>query len=128
MKKTVSVLLSVVFIVCLTLSFSAVPASRMIAPSAAGTNMPEADYHILKIAAAPEIDGKFDGESVWGDPIIDVMGEDAYWYTVNQEKFQARYPSWAKTGLNLWEKTDGSVEFMRNIRLRVYVRWDDDRL
>lgn len=125
MKKMLSTAVSLLLTASLTLALCAVPSSRVETPSAAGTNMPEADYHIVKAETAPTIDGAFDGEDTWGSPIIDVTGEDAYWYTVEQEKFRAKYPSWAKTGLNLWEKTDGSVEFMRNIRVRVYSRWDE---
>ena len=102
MKKIFSAAASLLLAASLSFSLAAVPENRMETPSAAGTNMPEADYHILKTSSAPVIDGSFDGESAWGAPIIDVTGEDAYWYTVEQEKFQAKYPSWAKTGSNLW--------------------------
>ncbi len=128
MKKIFSAAASLLLAASLSFSLAAVPENRMETPSAAGTNMPEADYHILKTSSAPVIDGSFDGESAWGAPIIDVTGEDAYWYTVEQEKFQAKYPSWAKTGSNLWEKKDGSVEFMKKIRVRLYSRWDDTKL
>ena len=66
MKKILSYVLAFAMVLSLACSFSALPENRLEKAGKWGSNMPEADYHILKANAAPTIDGEFDGESVWG--------------------------------------------------------------
>ena len=128
MKKILSYVLAFAMVLSLACSFSALPENRLEKAGKWGSNMPEADYHILKANAAPTIDGEFDGESVWGTPIFDITGEDAFWYTKERSSLMPLYVSWAITSSTLWTKTDGSVEMIRNASFTAYARWDDTKL
>lgn len=128
MRKIFSALLAAAMMFCFTLSFAALPENSLPESGKWGSNMPEADYHILKTNTAPAIDGVFDGESVWGQPIFDISGNDSYWFTRERAALNPLYVSWAITTSNLWTKTDGSVEMIRNARFTGYARWDDSRL
>lgn len=128
MKKILSYVLAFAMVVSLACAASALPQNRLEKAGKWGSNMPEADYHILKTNAAPKIDGVFDGESVWGSPIFDITGDDSFWYTRERATILPLYVSWAITSSTLWTKNDGSVEMIRNASFTAYARWDDTKL
>ena len=88
--------------------------------------VPLDDFAITRVSTVPTIDGSFDAAEGWGSPIIEVTGQEMYDYATSSA--DKRYLPWAVMEENYVNRTDGSVEAMQGITMKVYAKWDDTNL
>lgn len=88
--------------------------------------VPLDDFAVTRVSTVPTIDGSFDAAEGWGSPIIEVTGQEMYDYATSSA--DKRYLPWAVMEENYVNRTDGSVEAMQGITMKVYAKWDDANL